>query len=93
MPAFVQDAAFLPNSTKNDQLPRHTRGRPTDRETQNAARGFLAAANGSTLLPNAKPGFVRYAWHVYPAMQLYSAASGRPVVPFKLEINESSWSA
>jgi hypothetical protein len=26
-------------------------------------------------------------------MQLYSAASGRPVVPFKLEINESSWSA
>lgn len=35
------------------------------------------------------PAFVRYAWHDYPSMALYSAASGRPVAPFRVKLSAS----
>ena len=35
------------------------------------------------------PAFVRYAWHDYPSMALYSATSGRPVAPFRVNLTDS----
>jgi hypothetical protein len=35
------------------------------------------------------PAFLRYAWHDYPSMALYSAKSGRPVAPFRVNLSDS----
>ena len=51
-------------------------------------------ANGSLLLTSPEPAAIRYAWHDYPDMQLYSAESGRPVAPFGVWLNNGSvWGA
>ena len=44
---------------------------------------FQAPTNGSA---PPTPARLRYAWHDYPTMVLYSAASGRPVAPFSVAI-------
>eukprot|EP01052_Picozoa_sp_SAG31_P039626 SAG31_NODE_5532_length_2472_cov_1.665824_2_plen_300_part_00 len=46
----------------------------------------FSSANGSSLLPDAAPAVIRYAWHDYPVMQLYAAESGRPVAPFMIDL-------
>ena len=57
----------------------------------NATFAPFAYANGTVILPDAAPALIRYAWHDYPTMQVFSEA-GRPVAPFKVSFNASSWS-
>jgi hypothetical protein len=57
----------------------------------NATFAPFAYTNGTVILPDAAPASIRYAWHDYPTMQVYSEA-GRPVAPFKVSLNASSWS-
>jgi hypothetical protein len=49
---LFQAAAFLPYSTKNDQLPRHTRDRPTGRE--NSKRCAWFSRSGKRQHPSSK---------------------------------------